>query len=290
MATQKDTWGKRNMNGKNADIAVTVIEPIKGWELVDFKELRQYKDLFYFLIWRDIKVLYAQTILGFGWALLQPLIQIVIFTIIFGNVAKIATDGVPYFLFTTLAIVPWTYMSTAATQSSQSLVSGQAMLGKIYFPRLIFPIVPIFSRLVDFAISMLIVLVVMVYYGVDLSWNILYLPIFLLMMIALPAGVGMWLAALAIRFRDVKFGMQFGIRMLMYTAPIIYSASTIPDHYRIWYSLNPLVGVIEGFRASLLGAPIPWEYIYPGMASTLVILVSGALYFRRMERVFSDVI
>ena len=145
------------MNVKNDEIAVTVIEPIKGWELIDFKELRDYKDLFYFLVWRDVKVLYAQTILGFGWALLQPLIQIIIFTIVFGNVAKIATDGVPYFLFTTLAIVPWTYMSTAATQSSQSLVSGQAMLGKIYFPRLIFPIVPILSRLVDFAISMLIV-------------------------------------------------------------------------------------------------------------------------------------
>lgn len=278
------------MNVKNDEIAVTVIEPIKGWELIDFKELRDYKDLFYFLVWRDVKVLYAQTILGFGWALLQPLIQIIIFTIVFGNVAKIATDGVPYFLFTTLAIVPWTYMSTAATQSSQSLVSGQAMLGKIYFPRLIFPIVPILSRLVDFAISMLIVVVVMFYYGVGLTWNMIYLPVFILMMIALPAGVGMWLAALAIRFRDVKFGMQFGIRMLMYTAPIVYSAASIPEGYRLIYSLNPLVGVIEGFRATLLGTAIPWEYIYPGMASIIIILVSGAFYFRRMERVFSDVI
>lgn len=278
------------MNVKNDEIAVTVIEPIKGWELIDFKELRDYKDLFYFLVWRDVKVLYAQTILGFGWALLQPLIQIIIFTIVFGNVAKIATDGVPYFLFTTLAIVPWTYMSTAATQSSQSLVSGQAMLGKIYFPRLIFPIVPILSRLVDFAISMLIVVVVMFYYGVGLTWNMIYLPVFILMMIALPAGVGMWLAALAIRFRDVKFGMQFGIRMLMYTAPIVYSAASIPEGYRLIYSLNPLVGVIEGFRATLLGTAIPWEYIYPGMASIIIILVSGAFYFRRMERVFADVI
>lgn len=277
------------MNEKNGSL-VTVLKPVKGWELIDFKELREYKDLFYFLVWRDIKVLYAQTILGFGWALLQPLIQIVIFTIIFGKVAKIETDGVPYFLFTTLAIVPWTYMSTAATQSSQSLVTGQAMLGKIYFPRLIFPIVPIFSRLIDFAISMLIVVVVMAYYGISPSWNLLYLPIFIGMMIALPAGVGMWLAALAIRFRDVKFGMQFGIRMLMYTAPIVYSASSIPDHYRIIYSLNPLVGIIEGFRASLLGGDIPWQFIYPGLISIVVITASGALYFRRMERVFSDVI
>lgn len=277
------------MNEKNGSL-VTILKPVKGWELIDFKELREYKDLFYFLVWRDIKVLYAQTILGFGWALLQPLIQIVIFTIIFGKVAKIETDGVPYFLFTTLAIVPWTYMSTAATQSSQSLVTGQAMLGKIYFPRLIFPIVPIFSRLIDFAISMLIVVVVMAYYGISPSWNLLYLPIFIGMMIALPAGVGMWLAALAIRFRDVKFGMQFGIRMLMYTAPIVYSASSIPDHYRIIYSLNPLVGIIEGFRAALLGSDIPWQFIYPGIISIVVITASGALYFRRMERVFSDVI
>lgn len=277
------------MNEKNESL-VTVLRPVKGWELIDFKELREYKDLFYFLVWRDIKVLYAQTILGFGWALLQPLIQIVIFTIIFGKVAKIETDGIPYFLFTTLAIVPWTYMSTAATQSSQSLVTGQAMLGKIYFPRLIFPIVPIFSRLIDFAISMLIVVVVMAYYGIIPSWNLLYLPIFIGMMIALPAGVGMWLAALAIRFRDVKFGMQFGIRMLMYTAPIVYSASSIPDHYRIVYSLNPLVGIIEGFRAALLGSDIPWQFIYPGIISIVLITASGALYFRRMERVFSDVI
>lgn len=274
----------------NSNIPITIIGPPKKWEVIDFKELHQYRDLFFFLIWRDIKVVYAQTVLGFGWALLQPLIQIVIFTLIFGKVAKVSTDGIPYFLFSTLAIVPWTYMSTAVTLASQSLVSGQSMLGKVYFPRLIFPLVPIFSKLIDFAISMLIVIAVMVYYGIEPTQSLWYLPIFLLMMIAVPAGAGLWLAALAIRFRDVKFGMQFGIRMLMYTAPIVYSASAIPEFYRFIYSLNPLVGVIEGFRACLLGIDIHWEFIIPGMVTTIIMLVTGAYYFRRMEKVFSDVI
>lgn len=274
----------------NSNIPITIIGPPKKWEVIDFKELHQYRDLFFFLIWRDIKVVYAQTVLGFGWALLQPLIQIVIFTLIFGKVAKVSTDGIPYFLFSTLAIVPWTYMSTAVTLASQSLVSGQSMLGKVYFPRLIFPLVPIFSKLIDFAISMLIVIAVMVYYGIEPTQSLWYLPIFLLMMIAVPAGAGLWLAALAIRFRDVKFGMQFGIRMLMYTAPIVYSASAIPEFYRFIYSLNPLVGVIEGFRACLLGIDIQWEFIIPGMVTTIIMLVTGAYYFRRMEKVFSDVI
>jgi lipopolysaccharide transport system permease protein len=272
-----------------ADI-VTVIKPKSGWQLIDFKELKQYRDLFYFMVWREIKVLYAQTILGFSWAILQPLIQIIIFTIVFGKVAQVSSEGVPYFLFSSVAIIPWTYMSQAMTQSSQSLVIGQHMLSKVYFPRLIFPLTPVLARLIDFAVSVLILLVVLLYYRVMPTWNFIYLPILIIFMIAIPAGIGMWLSALAIRFRDVKFAMPFVVRMLIYTAPIVYSAAAIPETYRILYSLNPIVGVIEGFRACLLGTPMPWLFIWPGFVTTILLLFGGAFYFRTMERVFVDVI
>ncbi len=188
---------------------VTIIKPEYGWRIIDFRELWEYRDLFRFLTWRDIKVLYAQTILGFIWAILQPLIQILIFTVIFGKIAKLPTEGIPYFLFSTVAIIPWNYMSQAMSQSSQSLVTYQMMLGKIYFPRLVFPITPVLARLLDFAISILIIVGVMLFYRIHPSWNLLFFPLFLIMMMAVPAGTGMWLSALAIRFRDVKFAMPF---------------------------------------------------------------------------------
>ncbi len=278
------------MNIKTDNEHEVLIQPDRGWQLINFRELSEYRDLFYFLVWRDIKALYAQTILGFSWAVLAPLIQIIIFTIIFGKVAKLDTDGIPYFLYSTVAIIPWTYMSNALAVSSQSLVMNSSMLGKVYFPRLIYPVIPILSKLVDFIISLLILIPVMIYYHVVPTWNMLYLPLFLLMMMAVPAAFGMWLSALAIRYRDVKFAMQFVIRLLIYTAPILYSASSIPQEFRLVYSLNPIVGVIEGYRACLLGLPMPWEYIIPGMFTVIILLALGAFYFKRMEHVFVDVI
>lgn len=269
---------------------VKVIKPKSGWQIINLKELCEYRDLFYFLVRRDIKVLYAQTILGFSWAIIHPLINIVIFSVIFGKVAKVPTQGVPYILFASVAVVPWTYMSTAMTQSSQCLVQGQNLLGKIYFPRLIFPVTPILARLVDFLISIIIILCVMAYYRVTPTWNLLLFPLFVLMMVSIAAGAGMWLSAMAIRYRDVKYAMTFMIQLLMYSAPIVYSAMTIPDTYRFIYSLNPIVGVIEGFRACLLGTDIPWLFVWPGIVTATLLLVSGALYFKRMERVFVDVI
>jgi lipopolysaccharide transport system permease protein len=268
----------------------TIIQANDGWQLIDFKELRQYQDLFYFLVWRDFKILYAQTILGFSWAIINPLIQIVLFSIIFGTVAQIPTDGIPYVLFSAVAIIPWTYMSTAMNQASQSLIVGQAMLGKIYFPRVLYPLTPILSRFVDFAVSLLILLGIMLYYQVPPTWNLLWLPMFLVLMVAIPSGIGLWLSSLAIRFRDVKQVMPFIIQMLMYTAPIVYSASSIPEKYRIVYSLNPIVGVIEGLRACLLGLPIPWMYVWPGMFTAMLLFLTGLIYFRRMERIVADVI
>lgn len=266
------------------------IQANKKGRLIDFNELRDYRDLFFFLVWRDIKVLYAQTVFGFAWAIVQPVVQIALFTLVFDKVAKIPTDGIPYVLFVAVGVIPWTYMSTAMTTSSQSLLSNTALLGKIYFPRVIFPVIPILAKLVDFSISLVIILVVLIYYDVSLSLNLLFIPLFVLMMMLTPLSVGMWLSALAIRYRDVKFAIGFFLRMLMYTAPIVYSASSIPEQYRLLYSLNPIVGVIEGFRASLLGLPIPWMYIFPGMIVSIVLLITGIRYFRKMEQVFVDVI
>lgn len=277
---------KSNMSGD----VVTVIKPKSGWQVIDIKELIEYRDLFYFLVWRNIKVLYAQTILGFSWAILQPLIQIAIFTVIFGKVAKVSTDGIPYVLFSSVAIIPWTYMSQTMTKSSQSLVTDQNMLGKIYFPRLIFPLTPILAGLVDFSISLILLLLLMFYYNILPTWNMLLFPLFVLLMVSISTGVGLWLSAMAIRFRDVKHALPFAIRMLMYSAPIVYSASSIPDKYRFFYSLNPIVSVIEGYRACLLGLPFPWLYILPGLVTALILVLSGAFYFKRMEKVFVDVI
>jgi lipopolysaccharide transport system permease protein len=239
--------------------SVSVIKSRTGWQVINFRELKEYRDLFFFLAWRDIKALYAQTIMGLSWAILQPLIQIVLFTVIFGKVAQISTDGIPYFLFSTVAIIPWTYMSQAMTMSSESLVTGQQILGKVYFPRLIFPVTP-------------------------------FLPFFIILMMLIPASTGLWLSSLAIRYRDVRQVMPFTVRMLMYTGPIVYAFSSIPEQYRFLYSLNPIVGVIEGFRACLLGSPIPWTYIYPGIITSVILLVSGAFYFKKMERIVADVI
>jgi lipopolysaccharide transport system permease protein len=278
------------MSETTRNITVCVIKPPHGFEAIDFAELRRYRDLFYFLVRRDIKVLYAQTILGFSWAILNPAVQIILFTVIFGKVANIPTDGIPYFLFSTVAIIPWTYMSEAMIHSSQSLVSEQGMLGKVYFPRMIYPLTPVLSKLVDFTISLVLLIGVLIFYKVVPTWNMLLLPIFVGYMVLIPAGIGMWLSSLAVRFRDIKFAMSFIIRLLIYTAPVLYTASSIPTEYRFLYSLNPIVGVIEGFRVCLLGGPIPWEYIVPGMLTGILMVFTGAMYFRRMERVIVDVI
>lgn len=278
------------MRSSNLSDSMITIRPPRGWQAINFKELKEYQDLFFFLILRNIKILYAQTILGFSWAILNPLIQIVIFSLVFGKVAKVNTDGIPYVLFSTVAIIPWAYMSEAMNLSSQSLVQGHNMLGKIYFPRLFFPITPVFSKLVDFIISLIILSSVMIYYHVDLTWNLLLLPLLMILMVCVPAGIGLWLSSLAIRFRDVKFAMPFITRMLIYSAPILYSASSIPEEYRFLYSLNPLVGIIEGYRSALLGTEIPWIYILPGAVTAIILILSGAMYFKRMERIIVDVI
>lgn len=268
----------------------TIIEPTKGWQLINIRELLRYKDLFYFLVWKEIKVLYKQTILGLTWAIIRPLFTMVIFSVVFGRLAKIPSDGVPYPIFTFVALIPWTYFSTAMTSSSNSLVGNTNLLTKVYFPRLIIPMAPVLSGLVDFAISLVILAGMMAWFRIVPTWNVLFLPFLMLLMICTASAIGMWLSALAIQYRDIKFAVPFLAQLLLYAAPVVWPASLIPDKYRLLYGLYPMAGVIEGFRSALLGTnPMPWDLIAMGTLSSSLILFSGALYFRKMERVFADV-
>ena len=271
-------------------VTQTTIEPRTGWQLIDWHELRQYKDLFYFLVWRDIKVLYKQTILGFAWAIIRPVLAMIVFSIVFGRLAQLPSDGVPYPIFSYAALLPWTYFSTAMTSSSQSLIINANMLTKIYFPRLVIPMTPVLAGLVDFGISSLVLAVLMVWYGIAPTWNVLFLPLLILLMILTASGIGMWLSALAIQYRDVRFATPFIAQLLMYAAPVVWPVSLVPEQFRLLYGIYPIAGVIEGFRSTLLGTtPMPWDLVLTGILSAAIIALAGALYFRRMERIFADV-
>lgn len=270
---------------------LTVIEGDEGFRLVDWGELWRYRDLFYFLVWRDIKTRYAQSILGVGWAVIQPVFSMIVFTIVFGNFAQVSSDGVPYAIFNFTALVPWTYFSSSLTGASGSLIGASSMISKVYFPRLVIPMAPVLGKLVDFAIAMLILFGMMVYFGFAPNAGVLALPLLILLMMMSASGLGMWLTALAIQYRDVKYAMNFVVQLLMYAAPVVYPASSVPESIRLFYAVNPMVGVIEGFRAALLGTrAMPWDFIGVGAITAVVLFISGALYFRRMERVFADVV
>lgn len=271
-----------------------VIEPARGWQVINWRELREYRDLFYFLIDRDIKVLYKQTVLGFGWAILRPVLSMVIFTVIFGGLAQVDSDGMPYALFSYAALVPWLYFSTALSSSALSLVNNTDMLTKVYFPRLIFPLTPIFSKLVDFAISFVVIFVLMAWFRVAPTARLLYLPLLILLMMLATAGISLWFAALSVHYRDVKHAMPFVTQILMYAAPVVWSTALIGERFgatgRLVFGLYPMVGVIEGFRVALLDTgPMPWDMLAAGTASALLLFVTGLFYFRRMEVNFADV-
>jgi len=271
-------------------ISEIIIEANDGWQFINWRELWDYRDLFFFLVWCDIKTRYAQSILGVGWAIIQPVFTMIVFTIVFGNLAKVSSEGVPYAIFSYTALVPWTYFSTSLTSSSESLVTASNMITKVYFPRLVIPVAPVLAKLVDFGISLLILFGLMFWFGIVPSSASLAIPLLILLMVLTATGVGMWLTAMAIQYRDIKYGLNFFVSLLMYGSPVIYATSSIPEQYQWLYALNPMVGVIEGFRAALLGTnPMPWNWIGIGTLMALFFFVTGALYFKRMERVFADV-
>jgi lipopolysaccharide transport system permease protein len=274
-----------------APVPRLVIEPQAGWSF-DFRELWSYRSLFSFLVYREIKVRYAQTVLGAGWAILQPLLTMAVFTVIFGNFADMPSDDVPYPLFSLSALVLWTYFATALSNSSSSLVASANLLSKIYFPRLVIPFSPILAGLVDFAIASALLAVVMAWYGVlpELSAFIAG-PIAIGIAVLTAGGVGCWLSALNLRYRDIKYVVPFLIQVWMYASPIVYPLSMIPERYRTVYALNPMAGAIEGFRASLTGSqPVPWLLMMISGGVAMVIFLSGILYFRSTEQAFADVV
>ena len=276
------------MNGKASNSIV--IEHKSGWQPINWKELWRYRDLFLFLIWRDVKTKYAQSILGIGWAVIQPVFSMIVFTIVFGKLARINSDGVPYSIFSFTALVPWTYFSAALSSSSVSLLSASGMMTKVYFPRLVIPLAPVLSKLVDFSIAFIILLGMMVYFGFYPSIEIIYLPLLILLMVLTASGMGMWFTALAIKYRDINYAMGFIIQLLMYGAPVVYPASNVPENYRLLYSLFPMAGVIEGFRSILLKTnPIPWDMIWIGIMVAIALFISGMFFFRRTERYFADI-
>ena len=281
-------------SSSNSTTQTLVIKPKSGWQLIDWKELIEYRDLFYFLIKRDVLAIYKQTVMGFTWAIIRPVFSMIIFSVVFGGLAKIPSDGIPYPIFSYAALIPWTYFSATMNASTQSLISGKGIFTKVYFPRLIIPLTPVLSKLVDFAIAFIILFGLMAWYGISPTVNLAFLPILILMMMLTASGIGMWLSAMAIQYRDIPQGVGFLSQLMMYAAPVVWPLSLLKDRFgesaTLIYGLYPMVGVIEGFRSALLSHnSMPWKLMGMGTISAVLICVSGALYFKSKERIFVDV-
>lgn len=275
---------------ENSTPKTLIIRPPRKWVPVNLHELWNYRELLTSFTLRDIKIRYKQTALGFLWAIIQPLFMMVIFTIIFGGFAKIPSDGIPYPLFTFAALLPWMLFSEGLARSTLSMVANASIITKVYFPRLIMPISGILSPLVDFAVSVSILILMMAYYGFVPTINVVFLPLFILLALATSLGIGLWLSALNVKYRDFQYTVPFIIQLWMYASPVVYSASMIPESIRPLYGLNPMAGVIEGFRWALLGTEVPGSMIFVSVGVVIVLLVSGMFYFRKMEQYYADII
>lgn len=267
------------------------IKPKKGWQLIDFKELEQFKDLLYFLVIRDIKVKYKQTVLGGLWAIIQPFFSMVVFTLFFGKLAKIPSDGIPYPIFSFTAMIAWTYFASSVSASGNSMIGSANLISKVYFPRLIVPLTPVLAGLLDFFIAFLVLIGMMFYFHVYPSPLIWVVPFLVLLMIFTASGVGMFLAALNAKYRDIRYAIPFLVQLWMFASPVVYPTSMVPEKYRILYSMNPMVGVIEGFRSVLLGTvSFPYKMLSISLIFSAVLFIAGALYFKQTERYFADIL
>jgi lipopolysaccharide transport system permease protein len=282
-----------------AERPVNVIEPRRGWTSLGLAELWEYRELLYFLTWRDIKVRYKQTVLGAAWAFLQPFLTMIVFSLFFGRLAKVPSDGIPYPLFSFTALVPWSFFAGGITQSANSLVGSANLIRKIYFPRLVVPISSILAGLVDFAVSFAVLVGALMpwfhysspEYSIDITTRVLWLPLLLLLELTTLLGVGLLLSALNVQFRDVRYTLPFVVQLWLFATPIAYPASLVPEAWRPAYALNPMVGVVEGFRWALLGTGTdPRTLIAVSSVAACALLAIGAIYFRRMERTFADVV
>jgi len=275
----------------HAPVPTTIVQPRKSFWDFEFGHLWEYRELLFFLVWRDVKVRYKQTALGVLWAVLQPLLATLIFSIFFGRLARMPSDGVPYPVFAYVAMVPWLYFANALTESSNSLVASQNLIKKVYFPRLIIPLGSVLAGLVDFCFAFLVLMGMMFKYGIRPNPSIFFFPAFLLLAVATALAAGLWLSALNVQFRDVKHTIPFLIQFWMFSTPVVYPASIVPPKYRMWYGLNPMAGVVEGFRWAVLGkAGHPGPMIWVSAAAVVVLLLGGVLYFRKMESTFADIV
>jgi lipopolysaccharide transport system permease protein len=279
-------------NGAQPNDAYRIrIEPSQGWVSLKLRELVEYRELLYFLVWRDVKVRYKQTILGVGWAIIQPFFTMVVFSIFFGRLAKMPSDGIPYPIFSYAALVPWTFFANGLNNASNSLVSGANLIRKVYFPRLAMPVATVLSGVIDFVLSFIMLLGMMLYYRIIPTANILWLPFLLMLALVTSLGVSLWLSAMNVQFRDVHYIIPFLTQFWLFATPIAYPSSLLSEPWRTLYGINPMVGVVEGFRWALLGTnTAPGPIVIVSSAAAILLLVSGALYFRRMEKTFADVI
>jgi lipopolysaccharide transport system permease protein len=274
-----------------ANVPRVRIQSSKGWVSLNLGELWEYKELFFFLTWRDIKVRYKQTVLGAAWAIIQPFLTMVIFSLFFGRLAKVPSDGVPYPIFCYAALVPWTFFAYGLTHASNSLVQSANMLKKVYFPRLALPISTVMAGLLDFVLAFIVLLGMMTYFGIAPTLNGLFLPLFLLLALVTSLGVSLWLGALNVQFRDVRYTIPFMTQAWLFATPIAYPSSLLSEPWRTVYGINPMVGVVEGFRWALLGVDTsPGPIIVVSSFVAIILLVTGIFYFRRMESTFADVV
>jgi lipopolysaccharide transport system permease protein len=272
-------------------LPVVSIGPSRGRVSLELGDLWRYRELLYFLVWRDVKVRYKQTVLGAGWAILQPLAAMIVFSLFFGRLAGIPSDGVPYPVFSFAALVPWTFFAQGLTQSANSLVANQDLITKVYFPRLAIPIATVLAGVVDFAIAFLVLLGLMLFYGIVPSMRVFWLAPLLLLAFVTALGVGLWLSALNVRYRDVRYVVPFLAQLWLFATPIVYPSSLLAQPWRTLYGINPMAGVVEGFRWALLGTDTaPGPILAASAAAAFALLVSGALYFRRMEKTFADLV
>ena len=268
----------------------THIEPSKNWLSIQIKELWMYRELLFFLAWRDIKIRYQQTVLGFSWALLQPFMTMVVFSLFFGRLGKIPSEGLPYPIFNYTALLPWTFFEQAISVSTNSLVANSNMVTKVYFPRLFVPISSVISGLVDFAIAFIVLIGMMLFYKITPTVNVALLPLFMLLAFVTAMGVSLWMSALNVKYRDVRFIVPFLSRFWFFATPIAYPSNLLSEPWRTLYGLNPMVGVVEGFRWALLGTDPPQTMIFISVIVAVVLFFSGLLYFNRTEKTFADVI
>jgi lipopolysaccharide transport system permease protein len=274
----------------SAALPVLILKPSRGFLRLNLGDIWEYRELLYFLVWRDVKVRYKQTVLGAAWAILQPVMTMVVFSIFFGRLAKIPSDGIPYPVFAFTALLPWQLFAYALTESSNSLVSNQNLITKVYFPRLVIPISAVLAGLVDFAIALVVLLGLMWYFGIVPTAAVALLPVFVLFAIVTALAVGLWLSALNVKYRDVRYTIPFLTQFWMFATPVAYPASLVPEKWRALFGLNPMAGVVEGFRWALLGkAHSPGPLLVVSVIAVVVLLIGGVMYFRRMESTFADV-